>query len=561
MASLKVFGLETKILKLIQKAINKIKKEFAFEEIPFIELEVPSDSKLGDISTNIALKISRQTRRDINQIAGSLLNHLKKMVEHCALKKDIEKIELKNGFINFSLSRTAHYKILFAIKEQGRFYGRNKVGRGEKVLLEFVSANPTGPLSVAHGRQAAIGGAIANILNFLEFNVTKEYYVNDEGRQINLLGESTKARCLELMGEPNAEFPQDGYKGEYIISIAKELPAKYKQQILEDRDITFFSNYTAAYILSLIKNDLELFGVNFDSWFYQSKLTKYKKEKKVLAYLKKKNYLYEEEGALWFKSTLFGDDKDRVLIKSDGSYTYITPDIAYHKEKSARGYRRMINIWGPDHHGYIPRLKAACQALGIKPEMLNVIIVQLCTLMSAGQPVKMSTREGEFITLRQVIEEVGKDAAKFFFLMRRTDSHLDFDIELAKKKSLENPIYYIQYAHARICSIMEFKQKKNIKLSKLDLAYLNEPEELEIIRTLRLFPLTLINISRTLEPYTLTLYLRKLAGLFHGFYQKHRVIQGDNPQLTAARLLLIDCVRQVLANGLGLLGISAPAKM
>lgn len=552
--------METKILKLIQKAVTKTKKEFAFEEIPFIELEVPSDSKLGDISTNIALKISRQTHGDITRVADSILSHLKRLIENSALKGDIEKIESKNGFINFYLSRAAYYNILFAIKRRGGFYRQNKVGKSEKVLLEFVSANPTGPLTVAHGRQAAIGEAIANILNSLGFNVKKEYYVNDEGRQINLLGESTKARCLELLGE-NLEFPKDGYKGDYIVTIAKELLVRYKPQILKDKDIAFFSNYTTAYILSLIKNELELFGVNFDTWFYQSKLTRYKKEKKVLAYLKKKDYLYEKEGALWFKSTLFGDDKDRVLVKSDGSYTYITPDIAYHKEKSRRGYRWMINIWGPDHHGYIPRLRAACQALGITPGKLNVIIVQLCTLVSAGQPVKMSTREGEFITLRQVIEEVGKDAAKFFFLMRRTDSHLDFDIELAKKKSLENPMYYIQYAHARICSIMEFKQKKKIKISKLDLTCLSEPEELEIIRTLRLFPLTLINISRTLEPYTLTLYLRKLAGLFHSFYQKHRVLQGDDSKLTAARLVLIDCVRQVLANGLGLLGISAPSKM
>ena len=553
--------METELLKLIKKALKKTKEELTLKDIPPIELEMPSNSKLGDISTNIALKISRHAHKKVEEIATSLLSNLRTLLKSSALEKNIDKIEVKGGFINFFLSKDAYYKILSGIKKAGKFYGCQNKGKRKKVLLEFVSANPTGPLSVAHGRQAAVGGALANILRFLNFAVKKEYYVNDKGKQIDLLGQSTKARCLELMGQIDFQFPEGGYCGQYIYKIAKQLLAKYKPQTLREKNISFFSKYALTHILALIKDDLELFGVNFDTWFYQSELTKHKKEKKVLAYLKKKNYLYEKDGAVWFKSTFFGDDKDRVLVKNDGSYTYITPDIAYHEQKKERGFEWLINIWGPDHHGYIPRLKAACSALGMQEEILHVIVVQLCTLFLSGKVVKMSTRDGEFVTLRQVIEQVGKDAAKFFFLMRRTDSHLDFDLELARKKTLENPVYYLQYAHARICSIIEFGRKESIRLSKVDLNYLNEPQELEIIRVLRLFPATLINISRTLEPYTLTLYLRKLASLFHGFYQKHRVIQSDKPQLTGARLLLIDCVRQVLANGLLLLGTSAPTKM
>jgi arginyl-tRNA synthetase len=553
--------LETKILNLIKKAVRKTKEELSLEALPPIEIEVPQDTKLGDIATNIALKISRQTRKKVEDISILLLNNLKTLLKSSPLKEDINKIESKNGFINFFLSRVAYYKILLEIKKQGSAYGSVNIGNKKNILLEFVSANPTGPLSVAHGRQAAIGETLANILKFVNFTVKKEYYINDEGKQIDLLGESTKARCLELMGEKNYQFPADGYRGQYIYAIARQLLAKYKPQTLKKKDIAFFSRYAVVFILSVIKDDLNRFGVNFDSWFYQSSLAKNSKVKKVLNYLKRKKYLYEKEGAVWFKSTLFSDDRDRVLIKRDGSYTYITPDIAYHRDKKERGFEWIINIWGPDHHGYILRLKAACSALGIPEEILHIIIVQLCTLRSGGKPIKMSTREGEFVTLRQVIEQVGNDAAKFFFLMRRTDSHLDFDLELARKKTLENPIYYIQYAHARICSIMEFKKKIDIKLTQLDLNYLVKPEELEIIRSLRLFPLTLINIARTLEPHTLTLYLRNLASLFHGFYQKYRVVQRDEPKLTAARLLLIDCVRQVLANGLSLLGISAPSKM
>lgn len=557
--------MEKEILKFIQKAVKETKKELGFENVPPVELEVPSNSNLGDISTNIAFRISHQnnqTKEQTQKITDSIVKHLGSLLEKSFLKEDVEKIEDKNGFINFFLSKKAYGSVLLEIKKKSRYYGSVNIGSRKRVLLEFVSANPTGPLNVAHGRQAAIGQALSNILKFLGFNVVKEYYLNDLGRQIDLLGQSAKARCFELMGEEKTDFPEEGYKGQYIYSIAEHLLEKYSRQDLKEKDNEFFSKYSADYILAVIKDDLSFFEVNFDSWFCQSTLSKNKNDKKVLSYLKKKKYVYEKEGAVWFKSTLFGDDKDRVLIKSDGSYTYLTPDIAYHEDKHKRNFKQFINIWGPDHHGYIARLKAACSALGIQKEILNIIIVQLCTLFSGGKPLKMSTREGEFITLRQVIEEVGREAAKFFFLMRKTDSHLDFDLELACKKSLENPIYYIQYAHARICSIMEFREKEKIKLfEKIDLTCLNESEELEMIRTLRLFPQTLINIARTLEPYTLTLYLRKLAGLFHSYYQSKRIVQTDEPKLTSARLFLIDCVRQVLANGLCLLDVSAPEKM
>ncbi|MDP6685690.1 MAG: arginine--tRNA ligase, partial [Candidatus Omnitrophota bacterium] len=397
---------------------------------------------------------------------------------------------------------------------------------------------------------------LARILTYCGYKVSREYYINDEGVQMGILGNSVKARFKELLGEA-VEFPENGYKGAYIREIAKEIHdlQQSKKSALKE---SFFTEYAYKWIMQSIKKDLEDFGVHFDVWFSQKKLSTAKKIEKALSFLKDKGFVYEKDGASWFQSTRFGDDKDRVVVKSDGSFTYLAPDIAYHKEKFERGYNKVINIWGPDHHGYINRLKAACQALGIDKDRVSILISQLVTLFRDKKPVKMSTREGEFITLRQVMDEVGKDAGRFFFLMRRTDSHLDFDLGLAKAKTMDNPVYYIQYAHARITSVINFSDNTKPDLKNLHL--LDKEHEINIIKTLLSFPKTIESSARNLEPYTLLSYLQDLASLFHSYYDSYRVVT-DNKALTKARMALITAIKTVLVNGLSLLGVSVPDKM
>jgi arginyl-tRNA synthetase len=455
------------------------------------------------------------------------------------------------GFINFYLSEKYFYAQLEDIISVGENFGRLDYGKKIKVLIEFVSANPTGPLSVAHARQAAVGDVLANILKFLGYKVKREYYLNDEGNQIDILGESIKLRLKELAGE-KIEFPGNYYQGEYIYEIAKKFTVHSSQsKVLAD--------YGVKYILKIIKKELDDFGVKFDYWYSQKKLRQSGKIKKGLDFLKQKGFLFEQDGALWFKSTQFGDDKDRVVVKSDGSYTYLAPDIAYHQDKFKRGFSWLINLWGPDHHGYISRLKAAVKALGKDPGSVSIIIVQLASVFRAGVQIQMSTRRGQYITLREVLDEVGADAARFFFLMRRTSSHLDFDLEVAKKQTPENPVYYVQYAHARICSILRNSRKK-IKLKGADLNLLKEKEELELIKKLWQFSYVLDICLKTQDPYLLTVYLQEVAESFHRFYDRHRVL-GESEPLTKARLLLIEATRIVLANSLGLLRISRPQRM
>ncbi|MFA5096701.1 MAG: arginine--tRNA ligase, partial [Candidatus Omnitrophota bacterium] len=390
----------------------------------------------------------------------------------------------------------------------------------------------------------------ANVLGFLGFKVRREYYLNDEGNQINILGRSVGLRMQELAGQ-NPEFPEDHYQGEYIYAIAKEAQAKN----IEPEKL---GDFAGDFILGIIKKELDDFGVKFDSWYSQKELGKSDKIRKAFEHLKKKGFLYEQDGALWFKSSAFGDDKDRVVVKSDGSYTYLAPDIAYHEDKYRRGFAWLINLWGPDHHGYISRLKASVAALGRDPESLTIVIVQLATIFRQGKPVQMSTRRGEYITLREVLDEVGRDAARFFFLMRRTDSHLDFDLDTAKKQTAENPVYYIQYAHARIASILRNAQ---VKLDRdADLAVLREKEEMALIKKALQFTYVLNVCLKTQDPYMLTVYLQELSESFHKFYDLHRVLTDDTA-LTRARLCLIEGVRVVIGCGLDLLGVSRPEKM
>jgi len=544
----------------IQKAIfETVKKEFSKDCRPL--LEVPNESAHGDSSSNIALQLARELKQSPVVIANRIKERLIADLARYGLKEKIKSIEVKPpGFINFFFSENALFDVVEKILKERHNYGRQKVGKNQKIQLEFVSANPTGTLSVAHGRQAAVGDALANILEFLGYKVTREYYINDEGTQIDILGQSIQCRLKEILGE-EVIFPENGYQGEYIYDIAKDLlghtPVSQKAEV-KNKDLKFFSQYGVKYILKTIVDDLKDFSVDFDVWNRQSEITQKGSVKKVLDLLRSKGFVYDSEGAVWFKSTSFGDDKDRVVIKSDGSFTYLAPDIAYHKNKFDRGFKWIINIWGPDHHGYIPRLKAAVQALGNPADSLSVIIVQLATLFKEGKPISMSTRRGQYISLREVIDEVGKDAGRFFFLMRRTDSHLDFDLELAKKQSPENPVFYIQYAHARISSILNNAQKQRLK--KVNPQLLKASEEVDLMRKAANFPDALLACQKMLDPFSLVNYLQELAAGFHKFYDRNRVLSEDK-DLTAARLSLIEAVKEVLSTGLKLLGINAPTKM
>ena len=557
-------GIEKTLALYIERSVKEVFTERALQSsLPSelkAEVEIPKDKTHGDLSTNIAMRACKLAKMPPVELAGLLKAKLDGMLTLPELSGLLERIEVKNpGFINFVLAKDFLSKVLLEIKREKHNYGRASLGRGIKLQVEFVSANPTGPLTIAHGRQAAIGDSLSNILEFLGYDVTREYYLNDEGTQMNILGASIRIRYQELFGAAEP-FPENGYKGSYVSDIAKDFKKKYGKKHLKTTDIKVFREFGLRWILSDIKIDLKEFGVKFDVWYSQKSLRKSGKVEKAIALLKEKGHIFEQDGAVWFRSTAFGDDKDRVIIKSDGSLTYLTPDIAYHLEKYRRGFKRISDIWGPDHHGYIPRMKAAIKALGFPEDSLTVLIVQLATLYKGGQVVSMSTRAGEFVTLREVMDEVGKDVSRFCFLMRRISSHLDFDLDLVKKQSSENPVYYIQYAHARIWSILEYSKRAHIVTAKFDSKLLKEAEELDILRALRQFPLIVSLSGRVQEPYIILQYLQDLATAFHSFYNKHRVV-GDDVSLTKSRLVLVDCVRIVLANGLRLLGVSLPKKM
>jgi arginyl-tRNA synthetase len=541
------------LLPIIKNSLDDLHLDKAYDESLY--LDPPQDSRFGDLSTNIALRLSRLTGKASFEIAAELVASIKKYLEKSLFKNYVKEIKIEGaGFINFYLSEAYFYAQLHRLILKGKNFIRVNLGKARCVLIEFVSANPTGPLSVAHGRLAAVGDVLGNILIFLGFSVKREYYLNDEGNQINILGKSIELRLEELSGK-KIEFPDDHYQGEYIRDIAREISAKGGSAYGGKN----FSEYGVKYILHIIKKELDDFGVSFDYWYSQKELRKSGKIQRGLNLLKRKGIIYEQDGAFWFKSTQFGDDKDRVVVKSDGAYTYLAPDIAYHQDKFRRGFSWLINLWGPDHHGYINRLKAAVAALGENPDSLSIIIVQLASIFKEGKPIQMSTRKGQYTTLREVLDEVGRDATRFFFLMRRTASHLDLDLDIAKKQTQENPVYYVQYAHARICSILN-NSPVRIKFKDVDLITLKEKEEIELIKKLLQFSYILNICYTTLDPYMLTVYLQELAESFHKFYDKHRVL-GQDDRLTRGRLALIQGTKIVIALGLELLGISRPAKM
>jgi len=548
----------------LQNIISESLKLFEGIVYPPVFIDVPADKQHGEFSCNVALQLSRLLKKSPLIIAQQILPRLQELLNATPLKKQISKVEIKApGFINFYLSPEGFYNVLYDVFGQKEDYGRSHFGRGQKFCLEFVSANPTGPLTVAHGRQAAVGDALVNILQAVGFDAKREYYVNDEGNQINILGRSIKARAQQILGQ-DVLFPEDAYQGDYIRVMAQLFMEQHSIKNLahlEQRSEGEFREFGVKYLMDMIKKDLEDFGVYFDIWSYQSTIANPKAIEQVLVDLRDKGFIYDSEGASWFKSTLWGDDKDRVVRKSDGQYTYLTPDIVYHKDKFARGFTRIVNILGPDHHGYIPRIKAAAGALGHSVDDLDILIVQLATIYRDGREVSMSTRKGEFISVREVIDEVGRDAARFFFLMRQSSAHLEFDLELAKKQSSENPVYYIQYAHARIYSIIR-KAHDDLQVSPKiqDLKYLKEPEEMDLMRKIGLYPDILISCARTLEPFGLVRYLQEVAAAFHKFYDSCRVLD-ENKEISVERLALIEAVRIVLGNGLRLLGVSAPQKM
>ena len=562
-----IVQIEEKLKLAINSALKNVSVKSQPKKLKFplkIELETPKNLKHGDLTSNIAMRLAKSFSTSSIKLAELVKDELGKIFPNDNLERVISKIEvLPPGFLNFWLNKEFLYELLRDIEKQNEKFGRNQTGRGAKVNIEFVSANPTGPLTIAHGRQAALGDALARILEFSGFKVCREYFINDVGTQIELLGKSIRSRYLSINGVKDA-FPEDGYHGDYIRQIAGNLNKEYGKKYTEktEKNLTFISDFGVKTILEGIKKDLENFGVFFNKWFSQKTLST-RKINSVLNMVKAKGFIYEKDGAVWFKSTAFGDDKDRVVVKSDGAFTYLAPDIAYHLEKCKRGFAKLIDIWGPDHHGYIPRLKASVEALGYKKDTVSILIVQLATLLRNGQILSMSTRKGEFITLKEVIDEVGCDVTKFFFLMRKLDSHLDFDLEVAKKDSLDNPVYYIQYAHARIASILNFSDnmKDKLKETDYDANLLTQPEEMLLLRMLSEFPLSVEASAKTLEPYRMVDFLNELAKVFHNFYTKRRVVSESEPELTKARLALVRGVKVALANGLQLLGISFPERM
>lgn len=529
--------------------------------IPDIKLECPRDKSHGDLSTNAALRLAKYTKRNPADYAALLSERINASLKKSGLKDAIKKAESKPpGFINFWFSESHLLETLEYISLKKARYGSIGLGRGMKVNIEFVSANPTGPLTIAHGRQAAFGDSMANVLAFAGYRITREYYVNDEGNQMNILAQSIRARYMELCGI-STEFPADGYRGSYITDIAAAIKEKYGGHFVKKESLEFFKDFGCKRLIADIKDDLEKFNVKFDVWYSQKKLGRSGRIKNAINFLSKKGLIYEKDGALWFKSTEFGDDKDRVIVKSTGEYTYLAPDMAYHMHKFKRGFERLIDIWGPDHHGYVPRMKALVRAAGRRGECFDPLIVQLSTLYRGGKAVQMSTRAGEFITLRELREEAGRDATRFFFLRRKRDSHLDFDMELAKKHSMDNPVYYIQYAHARICSLLEYrKTKEGAAKCLFGKECLKGRDELDVIRILGYFPLVIEACAKMLEVFPLLAYLEEVASSFHSYYDKHRIVTDDARE-TEAKLFLCLAIRTVIANGLGLLGVASPKSM
>ncbi|MFS0644746.1 arginine--tRNA ligase [Siminovitchia sp. 179-K 8D1 HS] len=556
-------------MNVVEQIQGKLKQEIrsavlkaglaAEEQIPEVVLEKPKDKSHGDYSTNMAMQLARIAKKAPRQVAEEIRDHLD------GSKASIEKIDIAGpGFINFYMDNSYLTDLVPAILEQDHQYGRSNSGKGEKIQVEFVSANPTGDLHLGHARGAAVGDSLCNILDMAGYDVSREYYINDAGNQIHNLALSVEARYFQALGI-DKKMPEDGYHGQDIIAIGKELAEKYGDEFVhksEEERIAFFRRYGLDFELAKLKDVLEQFRVSFDVWFSETSLYESGKVAETLELLRKKGHLYEKEGATWFRSTDFGDDKDRVLIKNDGTYTYITPDIAYHLDKLNRGFDKLINIWGADHHGYIPRMKAAIEALGFDRDRLEVEIIQLVHLYRNGERVKMSKRSGKAVTMNDLIEEVGLDAVRYFFAMRSADTHMDFDLDLAVAESNDNPVYYAQYAHARICSILRSAEEKGFSVEKdIDFSSLTSEKAMELLKKLGEFPQEVAEAAAKRIPHRITNYIFDLASAFHSYYNAEKVLNEDRPKETRARLALIKAVQITLKNALTLVGVSTPEKM
>jgi len=535
-----------KIIQEIENGLNSIYNDIGDIKI---SIEKPKNKDHGDVSTNIALLLTKILKKNPLVICEELKKEL--------IKSDLfESIEIaKPGFINFNLAISSLTKSLNKIIDLNNDYGKNKSGKNKKVLVEFVSANPTGPLTVGHGRGAIIGDVISNILSCNGFKVDREYYYNNAGRQMRILGESLKARYYELLNKDYI-FPDDGYKGDYIKDIANSLIENKKDEVLNESD-DFFKNNAEEYIFNQIKNTLSKIGLEFDNYFNEKTLYDNKKIFDVINKLKDKNLIYEKDDATWFKATDIGMESDRVLIKSTGEPTYRLPDMAYHVTKFERGYDLCVDVFGADHMDAYPDVLAAIDQLGFNKNNVKVIIHQFISILEDNEIVKMSTRKGNFITLEKLIDDVGIDVVRYFFIMRSINSHLNFDLKLAKEKSEKNPIFYIQYAHARICTILD--QNNNTDNPKLSL--LNHEQEIKLIYLLIEFEDLILKLSENLEPQLLANYLFDLATKFHKYYSTCRIINGDNEELTKSRLYLTKAIKITLSNGLNILGISSPERM
>lgn len=568
---------QEKVANALQGALTgaKAKGLLKLDTVPVVTLDAPKRPEWGDLASTVAMALASSEKRAPHDIAQIIAENLP------GREQLFERVEIvKPGFLNLTVKPAVWLEVLHDIERRGDGYGMVNTGVGQRVLIEYVSANPTGPLHVGHGRGAAVGQALARMLKAVGYDVVSEYYINDAGRQMKLLGASVWARVQELRGE-SVSFPEDGYHGAYIREVAEQIHRVHSGELAglsasdaeqRCRDLAYQA------LLQKIREDLSALGITFESWFSEASLIASGAVEEAFADLTAQSLVFENEGAWWFKSSQFGDEKDRVVRKQDGECTYLASDIAYHRDKLRRGFDLLIDVWGADHHGYIPRMQAVMQAYGHPKDRLRVVLVQLVKLLRGGVEVKMSKRSGEFITMREVLDEVGADAAKFFFLMRDSNSHLDFDLALATERSADNPVYYVQYAHARIASLWRVAASRGIacpSAADADLTVLTDPDELGLIRKLSQYPEVLEASAVAFEPHRLTYYLQQLAAQLHTFYNKHRILppasgqesseapveEDVTPAVTAARLVLMRAVQQVIKNGLAVLGISAPDQM
>ena len=581
------------IADLIQQAIDALKTvgEFDADLVATIQIDNTRDKQHGDLACNIALTLAKATRRKPRDIAELICNHI-------PTSDSVTKTEIAGpGFINFFVSQDATQAVIARVLKEAEQFGRNNSGSGHKVQVEFVSANPTGPLHVGHGRGAAYGASVSNLLEAVGYEVEREYYVNDAGRQMNILAASVWLRYLQQAGE-EIVFPSNGYQGDYVNDIAQQLHAQVGSRLQRDaaavmaglhadapegdkekhiddlveraQNLLGKSDYRLMFDAGLdsirddIKQDLHGFGVDFEQWFSERSLDHGDQINRAITKLQEQGHVYEDGGALWFRSTEFGDDKDRVVKRDNGQTTYFASDIAYHLNKFERGMDTVINVWGADHHGYITRVKAALQALGINPARLVVKLVQFAILYRGAERVQMSTRSGSFVTLRELREEVGKDASRFFYVTRKSEQHMDFDLDLAKSESKDNPVYYIQYAHARICTLIRKLAEKNMawnsEIGLQQLEKLNEETEIALMQQIELYPEVITSAANNHEPHQVAHYLKDLASNFHSYYNAHRMVI-DDAKLRNARMCLCMAACQVMANGLSLLGVDAPEQM